>query len=145
MSLRYSSCVVLLSLIVGCRTPTGRVNSSGEWMQLRKSIEQTRRDSKAETVVIAFSADWNAVAGPLFRRELGSPQVMEFLAKRSIEAFMTDLSTTNSLGWSAIDAYGAEAVPLSIAIWRRGHSPRFVRPYPVTAEAIVAVLAQSIQ
>ena len=135
----------LVAVFIGCSH--SRLSSAGDlrkWQNLSEPIENVRVKSKNDAILVAFTADWNASAGPMFRQALQDPAVISFLGKRSVDCFVADLTETNSPGWHIIERHGADAVPISIAIWKRGGHVKFVRPEP-TAQGIITALARHIQ
>lgn len=138
---------VLLMLLSGCGMTTSRTSvgrGAFEWNELGDSMEHARHSSNKDTLVFAFTADWSPASGPLFRRELQDHEVTSFLAGRSVKGYLVNCTATNSPGWAAIEKYGMDAAPVSIAIWHQDGVIRFVRPPAITAQGIITAIAPHI-
>ena len=103
------------------------------------SIEQIRAKSSAQDVLVAFTADWSIVGGPLYRKVLREDRVVAYLTEQDVEGFIADCTMPDSVGRKAMQTYGVKAYPVSLGIWRRDGTFDFIR-LSLTPEGIIAAI-----
>lgn len=109
------------------------------WSPLDMSIEQIRAKSSAQDVLVAFTADWSIVGGPLYRKVLREDRVVAYLTEQDVEGFIADCTMPDSVGRKAMQTYGVKAYPVSLGIWRRDGTFDFIR-LSLTPEGIIAAI-----
>jgi len=70
------------------------------------SIEQIRAKSSAQDVLVAFTADWSIVGGPLYRKVLREDRVVAYLTEQDVEGFIADAGLSRKEGHANLRSEG---------------------------------------
>ncbi len=118
-------------------SPTAAPGVSFEWTALPKDIDVVKKESHSAAVIVAVTAEFEAVSGVLFRKVLNDPQVRSFLAHRNVDAYEANATFERSVGAEILRRHRRQ--PPCLGIWRSDGSVEFRTP-PLSPEGVVKTL-----